>query len=170
MWTKEAVNDALKSYLNDKARALHLAIEISELARRVNSAVASLESDETGPNAQVITGMPHGNKISTPTEDVAIRLADGWLPPEIKEMQEELQHKQTELEKLQARVKFVEAWMGVLTEREHWIVLHQYIRAEYWRDILDDYSRYFGQYASKDTLKRLRTRALNEMYAVARVK
>lgn len=170
MWTKTAVDEALRTHIDDKARASHLAIEIEELERRINTAVRQLASDEAGPRAQVITDMPHGTDVGNPTEELGIRLASGWMPPEIKEMRAQSETLKCEYNILAMRNRYVDAWLGVLTERENWVMLHQYMRQEYWRDILDDYTRQFGQYASKDTLKRMRDRALQQIYTVARIR
>ena len=51
MWTKATVDEAVKSYVSDKARALHLAIEIKELERRLDTAVRLLAEDEAGVKA-----------------------------------------------------------------------------------------------------------------------
>ena len=170
MWTKNAVDEALRTYVEDKARAAHLAMEIDELERRVNVAVKNLAADEASPKAQVITDMPHGTGVKNQVEDIVIKIASGWLPPEIREMKSELEAWKMEYNTLSSRTRYVDAWMGVLTERENWIVIHQYMRQEYWRDILDDYTRQFGQFASKDTLKRLRAKAFKRMYAIAGIK
>lgn len=170
MWTKQSVDDALKTYINDKARTLHLAIEIAELERRVNTAVRNLAGDEAGPKAQVITDMPHGTGVTNPTEQIAIKVASGWLPPEIRDMKNELQMLKTEYDTTSRRVSFVEAWLNVLSEREHWIMLHQYMQQEYWRDVLVDYDKQFGNEVTKDALKFLRTRAMKRIYKVAGVR
>lgn len=170
MWTKNSVDAVLKSYIDDKARALHLAIEIGELEKRINAAIASLASDEAGPGAQVITGMPHGTALSNPTEQIAVRLASGWVPPEIKEWKQDLAQKKEEHEALTTKVRYVDAWMSALSDREHWIMLHQFIRGEFWRDIVTDYNAKFGGYVTKDTLKWLRGKALKTIYAAAGIR
>ena len=170
MWTKDAVDAALKSYADDKARSAHLEIEIAELTRRVNTAAAALASDEAGPRAQQITGMPHGTTVGNPTAQIAEKLASGWLPPEVKDMKRDLSVMQEEHARLSARVKFVEAWLEALTEREHWIILHQFVRQEYWRDVLNDYEARFGGYVAKDALKGLRAKALKRIYAIAGIR
>ena len=170
MWTKESVDNALKTYIDDKARMLHLAIEIAELTRRFNIAVNNLAGDEAGPKAQVITDMPHGTGVTNPTEQIAIKVASGWLPPEIKEMRNELRNLQAEYNIASERVKYVDVWLGALSDREHWIILHQVMQGEYWRDVIMDYGKQFGGYVTKDSLKFLRARAYKRIYAVAKIK
>lgn len=170
MWTKQAVDEAVKSYARDKARAAHLEIEIAELERRIDLAVTALAGDEAGPKAQKISDMPHGTTVGNPTEQLAVKLASGWLPPEVRDMISEARALQDEYDKTSARVKFVEAWMGALSDRERWIITHQCIQQEYWRDILADYDKQFGGYVTKDGLKFLRGRAFKRIYLAAGVR
>lgn len=170
MWTKSAVDDILKTYLDDKARALHLALEIHDAESEISAFLARLPAYEAGPRAQVITGMPHGTGVGNPTEQVALKLASGWEPQELKVMRAKLADKLTEYNALTTRLSYVEAWLLVLNDRERWVVLHQYMQQDYWRDILEDYQKAFGAFASKDTLKRLRAKAFKKIYAVAQIK
>lgn len=170
MWTKASVDEALKSYTEDKARAMHLEIEIGEMERRYNAAVSSLTEDEASPKAQVITGMPHGTAVGHPTEDIAIRLASGWMPPEFKDMREQIDKLKDEYRPLEMRVRYVEAWLGALSNRERWIMEHQFMKGEFWRDVINDYNTQFGGYVTKDTLKWLRGKAFKTIYAVAGVR
>ena len=170
MWTKSAVDEAVKTYIDDKARTLHLALEIKDIETQINRIVARLPSDESGLKAQVITGMPHGTSVGNPTEQAALKLASGWEPQELKDLRQQLSQHQSEYNLLIARINHVEAWMVALNEREHWVILHQYMRNDYWRDIIDDYTRQFGQFASKDTLKRLRAKGFKKIYSVAHIK
>lgn len=170
MWTKAKVDEAIKTYVSDKARAEHLALEIDELDKRIKMAVTHLAEDEASPKAQKITDMPHGTSVGKPTEELAVKLASGWLPPEVKEMQSEMKSFQFEYSDLMLKVRFVDAWMGALTDRENWILRHQVMRNEFWRDVLDDYSKQFGGYATKETLKRLRANAFKQIYGIAGIK
>ena len=170
MWTKAKVDDALKNYIADKARAAHLALEIAEVERRIKTAISSLAGDEAGPRAQVISDMPHGTKVGNPTEELALKLASGWLPPEIKEMQKELESMTAEYGKITGRVQFVDSWLSALTEREGWIILHQYAQAETWHNVMADYQKIWGDYISKETLKRMRGSAFKKVYRTAEIK
>ena len=170
MWTKQAVDEAVKSYAQDKARTAHLAVEIAELERRISTAVRNLAGDEAGPKAQKISDMPHGTSVGNPTAQLAEKLASGWLPPEVKEMQGELAKVKVEHQKTSVKVKYVEAWMAGLSERESWIVKHKYIQNEFWREVLEGYEREFGGYVTKDTLKWLRGKAFKSMYKAAGIR
>ena len=170
MWTKATVDETLKCYMDDKARTAHLALEIDELERRVNTSVKNLAADEASPKAQVITDMPHGTGTTNPTAEIAIKIASGWLPPEIREMKSELEAQKMEYNRLASNVRYVEAWMMSLTERENWVLQHQFMRQEFWRDVLEDYTRAFGGYATKETLKRLRAVGLKKIYQTAGIR
>ena len=169
-WTKATVDEALKTYVADKARAGHLALEIADLERRVAVAKAQLAGDEAGPRAQVISDMPHGTTVGNPTEELAVKLASGWLPPEIKEMQNELEAEKAEHGRLSGRVQYVETWLSALTEREGWVVLHQYSGGETWHNVMADYQRQYGEYLSKETLKRMRASGFRKVYRTAEIR
>ena len=171
MWTKNAVDETVRNYTQDKARVAHLEIEISELERQIAAAIRNLAGDEAGPRAQMISDMPHGTQVGNPTAQLAEKLASGWLPPEIKEMRNELSGLKSEYTKTNARVKYVDAWMEGLSDRERWIIVHQCMRQEFWRDVVEDYTKEFGgQFITKDTLKWLRGKAFKTMYKAAGIR
>lgn len=170
MWTKARVDEALKGYVADRARAAHLALEIAELEGRLSMAEAALAGDEAGPRAQVISDMPHGTGVGNPVEELAIKLASGWLPADIKQMRGELAALKEEHARVAARVGYVETWLSALTERESWVVLHQYSEGETWRNVIEDYRREYGEYISKETLKRMRGTAFRKVYRIAQIR
>ena len=170
MWTKAKVDDAIKTYYSDKARAEHLALEIAELERRIKTAVSNLAGDEAGPKAQRISDMPHGTSVGNPTEELGMKLASGWLPPEVKEMQSDLKSFQFEYSDLMLRVRFVDAWMGALNERERWVIMHQYSQQDTWHNVMTDYQKTYGDFVSKETLKRMRGAAFKKVYRIAEIR
>ena len=114
--------------------------------------------------------MPHGTSVGNPVEELAVKLASGWLPPEVREMQSELEQEKAEHGRLSGRVRYVETWLSALTEREGWVVVHQYSGGETWHNVMADYQRQYGEYISKDTLKRLRGSAFKKVYRTAEIR
>ena len=168
MWTREQVDKMLTDYKSEYGRYRHLGVEVEVLQSRYDRLHRELISNEAAPQAQVITDMPRGgNRVGSKVEDIAVKIADGWLPPEMKAVKVELDTALAAYNKSKLVVEYVEAWLSGLTERERWIIQHQYINGEYWADVIDDYDRKFDKGLSKDTLKRLRDRALERIYQAA---
>ncbi len=64
-------------------------------------------------------------------------------------------------------VIFVEAWLKGLTEKERWIVEVQIIDRMTWNNVIAQHQSKYGTQMSKDTLKRLKNRALAKIYQMA---
>ena len=89
------------------------------------------------------------------------------IPDYLKDMQKELAELQQEYDGRYFTVLFVSSWLKGLTERERWIVEHQIIDGEYWKNISRKYRETFTEDTSKSSLKRLKKRALEKIYAMA---
>lgn len=166
--THDKVNEMLKAYRFEVGRCGHLETEIEQLQKVISSSMSSLAEDVSAVRTQQITDMPHGTAVGNPTERIAIMLASGWVPDYITEMQTELGELKREYESRYYTVLFVSAWLKGLTERERWIVERQVINGEYWRDIIREYKVEFSEAAaSKDSLKRLKQKAMDKIYAMA---
>ena len=165
--TRERVDEMLKSYRFEVGRCGHLLAEIELTKREIEQAKAVMVSDLIGPGAQVITDMPRGTTVGNPTEKYGAMLADGWVSDEIKAREIELARLQGEYDERHKTVVFVESWLNGLPERERWMVEMQVMDAVIWREILNKYQQTFGEYRSKDTLKRLRDRGLDMIYDMA---
>lgn len=111
--------------------------------------------------------MPRGTTVGNPTERTAVLLASGWVPDTVKEMQQELKTLQIEFAERNFTVLFVSSWLQGLAGRERWIIEHQVIDGETWRDIGTSFRIAFGEAMSKDSLKRLKWRALQKVYRMA---
>ena len=165
--TREQVDEMLKSYRFESGRCGHLQAQIELMRREVEHERATLVSDLVGPGAQVITDMPRGTTVGNPTEKYGTMLADGWVTDEIKAKEVEIERLQAEYDERHKNVVYVESWLNALPERERWMVEMQVVDAVIWREILNKYQQIYGEYRSKDTLKRLRDRALEMIYDMA---
>lgn len=159
--TLDRVDEYLKTYRHEVGRCGHLRQEIEALKADIWRAKENLVSDLVGPGAQEITDMPRGTTVGNPTERYGVMLADGWVTEEIQEMQNKLGELEAELETRQKTVDYVESWLAGLPERERWMIEMQVIDGIIWREILTMYPEKFGEYRSKDTLKRIRDKALD---------
>lgn len=170
MWTIEKVDATLKAYKTDYGMYLHKSVEASRLNQRLARAHHDLIDDLSAVQAQVITDMPRGgNKTNSKVEEAAVKVADGWMTEEMRELTKQVEVLNRELDRLQETVEYVQAWLAGLTEREKWIIVHQFINEETWDNVMSDYQRLFGRCLSKDTLKRLKARALERIYEAAEV-
>lgn len=164
--TRDKVDALLKAYRMDVGRCGHLKAEIGQLEKDIKRASASMDEDLTSIKSQQMTGMPHGSDVGNPTERLGMMLASGWVSNDVRELEKELADKQQEYEQRYFTVVFVTAWLEGLSERERWIVEHQVIDGEFWREVISKFGREFEE-ASKDTLKRLRQRAMEKIYLMA---
>lgn len=164
---KTRVDEILRSYRYDVGRCGHLEAEIKMLENDLAKLRRTLADDVSIPKPQQLSGMPHGTMISNPTERIGMMLATGWEPDYIKDVEKSIQQLNEEYSEIYINVLFVQAWLKGLTEEESWIVEKQVVDGMYWRDVLTMYSIRFSKETSKDTLKRLRTRAMSKVYKMA---
>lgn len=165
--TRKKVDEMLKAYRFEVGRCGHLEAEISQLEKAIRQAMATMDEDVTAVRPQQLSGMPHGTTVGNPTEKLGIMLASGWVPDDILEMQAELKETKQEHEQRYFTVLFVSAWLNGLPERERWIVEHQVIDGEYWKEVVCKFKTAFQEETSKDSLKRLKQRAMEKIYQMA---
>lgn len=159
--TVETIEEMLKTYRFEVGRCGHLENEIAQLNREIAQARADLAGDLAAPGAQVITDMPRGTSVGNPTERYGIMLASGYVSDEVRELEAKLANLTEEYTTRKKTVDYVSSWLNGLPERERWVVEMQYIDGVIWREILVQYPEKFGEYRSKDTLKRIRDRAID---------
>ncbi len=165
--TVERVDEMLRSYRAEVGRCGHLQMEIDILKVEIERDKDSLAFDLAGPGAQVITDMPRGTTVGNPTEKIGLMLAGGWMSDEIREKEAKLGELQAEYDERHKTVVFVESWLAGLPERERWMVETQVIDGVIWREIITQYPQRFGEFRSKDTLKRIRDKAMEMIYDMA---
>ena len=159
--TIDRIEEMLKSYRFEVGRCGHLEQDIEQIKRDIGKAKACLVSDLVGPGAQVITDMPRGTTVGNPTEKYGLMLAGGWESDEIKELEAKLGEMEAEYSERRKTVDYVDKWLSGLPERERWMIETQYIDGVIWREIVVQYQEKYGEYRSKDTLKRIRDKALD---------
>ena len=165
--THEKVDEMLKAYRFEVGRCGHLEIEISQLQKALDRSLKCLTEDAASIKSQQLSDMPKGTTVGSPTERIAIMLASGWLPEDIRKMQGELASLKDEYAQRYFTVLFVSSWLNGLTERERWIIEHQVIGGEYWKEVIGKFRIEFNEDTSKDSLKRLKQRALDKVYRMA---
>lgn len=166
--TPEKVMETLRTYRENLGRCEHLKVEIEQAETALQELQKSLYADIASPNTQNLDGMPHGHKVSSPTENIGIMLAAGETPRHIADLKADIRAMQEEQHSRQTCVAYVDAWLKGLTDQERWIIQGQVISGKTWRTLMLEYESINGEYRSKDSLKRLRARALKKIFEIAR--
>lgn len=155
----EQILEKLSAYQQNKGRLAVLEVQISEMKILIQNATGSLLSDLVLKSPEE-ENMPHGNLPTSQVENIACKLADGWVSAEIKEMEAELKWLVQEWEKLKIQVAYVDAWLRGLNEKQRFVIVRQVIMADSWREVVSGYRQKFGDSVSKETVKRIRIKAL----------
>ena len=171
--TQEQVNTLLREYRALVGRCGHIDAEIQRLRRAICAARAQFAADLAAPSVSRLDGMPPGGQPGSPTERAGLELADGRAFEnsdaglEVRHMEAEIARLEAEREERQLRVRYVESWLNGLPDRERWVIERHLIDGEIWHDIIQQFNARFSDDISRDRLKRLQTRALERIYAMA---
>lgn len=158
----------IRGYNEARGRRAYLEAQIALKRRELEHLLANLAVYEAGPAAQIITGMPHGTKLSDPTAETAMRLAEGPEPPEVKALRAEIARLEDQKAAADAEVCLVDAMLIALTEPERYVITHQLINGQYWAQVVDEWESESGQPSTKAILKRLKSKALEKLQRVCR--
>lgn len=164
--TKDAVEKHLKEYREYSARCEYLRQEIPRLEKVVQELRDDIVDNEVHIT-QVITDTPRGNTTSDPTGKLGAKLAQGYNPHYIQEIEEEIKQKQLELKYKDVSVWSVETGMKALTPKEQFLIERKYIQEDFWRNIVEGFNATFNEgYNNKDTLKKMIDKGLEKMARV----
>lgn len=166
--TIDRVEEMLKSYRYAVGRCGHIAQEIKTLRAQYATEKHDVLVAIASPKPQQITDMPHGTTVGNPTEKHGLMLASGYASEEMKELEAAIAKLEDEYYANRAITEYVESWLKGLNERERWIVETQVIDGVFWRDVGVQYAARFGESVSKDTLKRIRDKAMEKIYSIAK--
>lgn len=162
----DRVMECLAKYREYSARCSYLQMEIPRLEALVQQLRNDIVDNEVHIT-QVISDMPRGSSTSDPTGKLAAKLANGYEPGYIEEIEEEIRQKKAELKHKDVVVWSVETALKSLTPKERFLVEHKYIQEDFWRNIVDGFNSSFNEgYNNKDTLKRMLDRGLETMERV----
>lgn len=164
--TLAEIEAKIRGYNEARGRRAYLDAQIILKSRELERLLANLAVYEAGPAAQVITGMPHGTRLSDPTAETAMRLAEGPEPPEVRALRNEIAKLEDQRAAADADVCLVDAMLIALTEPERYVITHQLIDAQYWAQVVDEWESESGQQSTKAILKRLKSKALEKLQRV----
>ena len=135
---KESVDLMLGNYREYTARCEFLEQEIQELERIAADLRRTMMTDALS-GSQNLSGMPHGTSVSSPTERIAIKFADGYVPDYIVDIEKEIASKKDELRRKTPTVVFVTAWLKGLSEKERFVIESKTIGGAFWRELIYAY-------------------------------
>lgn len=160
------VDKLLGEYRTNKARLAELELRnIERRARLASAQEKALEGDAI--RAQQYTGMPHGNAVGRPVEDLALHYVDGYVPQIIRDERSDIEAEQREIDCLRMRVKRVDVWLWCLDIRARYVISAQMIEGHTWQRLEDGSSAVFGYHMTAGGLRKIKRRAMETIYAVA---
>lgn len=161
------VDEMLQSYRECAARCAHLEREIPELKRLVDELKTEIVDDEV-KTTSVLSDMPKGNATSDPTGKLGMKLATGFMPTRITEIEAEIAEKEAELQSILPTKIFVEAWLSGLNDRERFVVERKQLDGCYWRILIDEFHAKFRELYSKRALQYIYEVAMEKIYRIAK--
>lgn len=160
------IDELLATYRVNVARINHIEVRLKELdpiIAELNKHAAWYATNTTGS----YSGMPGGGPVESKVEKLAITLAEGKLPGEMGALVREAEALREEMEARQTRVRYVDAWLCGLTEREKMVLTTHIIDGLTWREVGAVYQDKYGLEYSRTGLKALCDRARDKVYAIA---
>jgi hypothetical protein len=164
---RDRIVEMLNNYREHAARCEYLEAQIPELERLAKNLRAHIVDDEISIT-QVISDMPRGTAISDPTGRLGMLLASGYIPDDIKKLEQEIQEKKDELKHKSITVVFVNAWLKGLTDRERFIVQKKAIDGAYWSELIYACENEYGIHYSKAGLRKMYAAAIDKICELAR--
>lgn len=166
--TEKKAYALLKNYRFDKGRCAHLEIEIDRLQKAIDAEREMMIDEMAGVQSGNPTGMPKGSGTDSPTETVGIALANGKKSVEMRLLQQQLLKTKKEYDRRKYTVIFVESWLKGLLPDERIIIENQVIDGESWQMVRDRLKEYLGYEVSKTTFQRMRKKAVDKVFRLAR--
>ena len=165
--TPTRVDEILKGYNEAVGRCGHLKTEMRVIERDINIEIANMLDTMASPKPQRYSDMPHGTQISNPTEQLGIMLAEGYKTDYQRELEGKLAALEAKYDKVHVMIEYVDSWLSGLNEKDRFIVESQVINQVSWREVVNQYRDRFKESFSKDTLKRIKDKALLKIYKMA---
>lgn len=168
------IQDLLKNYKSNKAKIEMATLEIEQLSSLLQQPeqIQDESQEETIEAMSLATGTTcevicFTNKFNSKTENVAMSYLLEWSkdPPTKQEIRNRMNDIKSAMYPLELEVKIVERVLGVLTERQRYIINLLYFERCSWTRITEMYEDNFER-REETTLRRVRKEALDSMDAV----
>lgn len=161
------VDEMLKEYRKCLGRYSYLDVLIEELRDMEQFIEMDDRAEIIAGKGKAMDGMPHGSAVGNPTERAGIALASGYVSANLVDLREEIAKLEAERNQNYKVVLFVDAWLKGLNRKERWIVERIYFDGMTYREINGQYREIYGESCSKDSLRRLKSTALDKIYQMA---
>ena len=164
----ERIDSLLTNYKPNKARLAHLRREADELRRSIQSEqLHAVETDAI--HAQQYSGMPHTGAINRAVEDTALRYADGYQSPILRDWSRDLVAMEQEITSLERDICYVDEWLGLLNDKERVVIQnHTPIGKMSWRELALTSKSLLGYEMSISGLRKIGDIAKGKIKVMAR--
>lgn len=152
----ERAEKMLKDYKANVGRCAYLRRAITEAEAEINWRKATLAADIATNSPKPADGMPRGNATGNPTERLALILASGYIPDDIRAAESKLTELRRELSNHEMEVCFVEAWLNGLTSKEAWLVEQIYFESCTYNETARAYAQKYGIQMNRDSIRRMK--------------
>lgn len=165
---KAQIERMLLNYRETKGRLSSLMVQIGEVGRMLIQAMNSMIDDEVLSSA-ANDGQPHGNSVGSMVESIAVRYADGYLAPDVRELKQQYDALMLEVKRCESLIAYVDGWMKALPEKQRFVLQHQVIDGESWKEVVRKYREKFANQegVSKDRLKYTKAKAIDAIFNMA---
>ena len=164
----DRIQTILKEYKPCLGRCNHLNVEMAILERQIETIRNDTVETLAAPKPKPMTDMPRGTQIGNPTEKYGGMLADGFKTGEQILLEAKLAKLTDEYNDKISTVDYVNSWMSGLTDRERLVIKSNMIEGMTWKETVTAFNTKFNDEVGKDTLKRLRDRALDKICEIAK--
>ncbi len=164
----ERAEQMLRDYNYNIGRCGFLKKAIAEAETDIAQWKRRLAEELVGNSGANLDGMPHGTTVGNPTERMALMLATGYEPEDVKDAEKRLAELQQELRKLEIGVVFVEAWLEGLTAKEHWLIEQLYFEGYTYNETARAYASRYGIQVSRDGIRRMKKIAVDKIVSMAK--
>lgn len=164
----ERAEQMLRDYKNHVGRCGFLKKAIEEAEADIAHWKSRLTEDLVGSGGANLDGMPHGTTVGNPTERMALMLATGYEPEDLRDAEKRLEEMRNELRELDMTVFFVEAWLEGLSAKEHWLIEQVYFEGCTYNETAKAYESRYGMPVSRDGVRRMKKAAVEKIVKMAR--
>lgn len=161
------VDTLLHNYRANVARYGTLSLTADKLSRKLKAEEANALAGEA-LHAQQYSGMPHGNKVNKPVEDLVLNFTAGHLPEQLKLWQAEAAALEREMVELKTDICYVDAWLGALTDKERTVITETLLNDRSMREVAFHSHKLFAYPLSADSIRGIKRQALRKIYDIAR--
>ena len=160
------IENMLVSYRTNIGRCAHIECLIAMKNAQIEAFKKTMIKDMVS-TTHALTGMPRGTTPGDPVGRLAAAITDGAESAPIMELREEVYMLESELATKRRALAFVDAWLLCINDRERFVVNKHVIDGETWQQVITDFSDSFGVEYSKDSLRKIKNRALEKIRAIA---